>query len=66
MVVVRLKNLVLSGNQLESLLPYQFPPLPDLKKIDLSNAGWSRDLTFFLPAKLSLANLFFSSVVDPE
>ncbi len=38
-VWIRLKTLVLSGNQLERLLPYQFPSLEEIKKIDLSNTG---------------------------
>jgi len=35
----RLRTIILSSNQISSLIPHQFPPLRALKKIDLSNTG---------------------------
>ena len=34
---VKLEQLILSGNQLTQLVPYQFPPLAALQKLDLSH-----------------------------
>ena len=34
---MKLEQLILSGNQLTQLVPYQFPPLAALQKLDLSH-----------------------------